>query len=157
MVPQTTQTRISSYRVGLSPKPHTFVQKAQLDGAHKGEEGVDTTTEPNSRVSKVSLTSGLHQYPSTKVAAWTNQITEEVHLEMIPRYILVSHPCNKYLFWFSTFHHHDCEYNAETETQSMHTLLIRQQIQSSKYYNLLKPSKSSGLDCTEKHFNPLET
>jgi len=79
MVALSTQTRISSHRAGLSPKGKSFGQKAQLGEAEQlGEEGVVATLESNPRVSKVSLTSGLHQFPSTKVAAWTSQITEEV-------------------------------------------------------------------------------
>ncbi|KAG0590228.1 hypothetical protein KC19_1G082800 [Ceratodon purpureus] len=85
MVQYSTQTRISSHRVGLSPKPHSFAHKAQkgeFDTTHltrvKGDERV-VASEFAQKISKVSLSNNLQHYPSTKVAAWTSQTTGEGH------------------------------------------------------------------------------
>lgn len=90
MVPYPTQTRISSHRVGLSPKPHSSAHKAHLGEVdathqtrHKAGEGV-VTSDPTQKILKVSLSNNLQHYPSTKVAAWTSQTTGEVHFELRP-------------------------------------------------------------------------
>jgi hypothetical protein len=86
MVPYSTQPRISSHRMGLSPKPHSFAHKAQLGEVDAfpqtrlmGEEGVSLTEPSAPKISKISLSSNLQQYPSMKMAAWTSQTTGQVH------------------------------------------------------------------------------
>ena len=97
MVQYSTQTRISSHRVGLSPKPHSFAHKAQkgeFDATHltrvKGDERV-VASESAQKISKVSLSNNLQHYPSTKVAAWTSQTTGEVCLDLRPRVMFLLH------------------------------------------------------------------
>nr|XP_024393105.1 uncharacterized protein LOC112290717 isoform X2 [Physcomitrium patens] len=78
MVLHSSQARISSHRVGLSPKPLPFSQGSQniqSEVTHQinrqAEEEV-SGARSISKSSKVSLASNLQQYPSRKVTAWTS-------------------------------------------------------------------------------------
>lgn len=78
MVLHSSQARISSHRVGLSPKPLPFSQGSQniqSEVTHQinrqAEEEV-SAARSISKSSKVSLASNLQQYPSRKVTAWTS-------------------------------------------------------------------------------------